>query len=181
LHTFLHFLSRIFISTLLLSTLFFSTLHPSHVCKNVHFPSQEEGGLATVRVFNRSAKPASLSRLGEETETETEGEGSSSGTTLYGNGGWAGWSGKYVNGSTFPFPRVPQEKEREKKSPLNPSSSTYQKRSSQFEIDWSQSSPIPRNHACEENVSFDSLQVIQGVDDGISTPLLLFNSSLIQI
>ncbi len=47
--------------------------------KNVHFPSQEEGGLATVRVFNRSAKPASLSRLGEETETETEGESSATG------------------------------------------------------------------------------------------------------
>ncbi|KAF8844239.1 hypothetical protein BDN67DRAFT_813442 [Paxillus ammoniavirescens] len=41
--------------------------------KNVHFPEQD-GGLATVRVFNRSARPAALSNPasnnGEETETE---------------------------------------------------------------------------------------------------------------
>ncbi|KIJ13865.1 carbohydrate-binding module family 21 protein [Paxillus involutus ATCC 200175] len=41
--------------------------------KNVHFPDQE-GGLATVRLFNRSARPAALSNPasnnGEETETE---------------------------------------------------------------------------------------------------------------
>ncbi|KAF9225197.1 hypothetical protein BS17DRAFT_583882 [Gyrodon lividus] len=41
--------------------------------KNVHFPDQE-GGLATVRIFNRSARPAALSNPpnnnGDETETE---------------------------------------------------------------------------------------------------------------
>lgn len=124
---------------------------PNHVPKNVHFPSQEEGGLATIRVFNRSARPASLSRLGEDTETETEGEASSTG--LYGNGGWPGWSGKYVGGSTFPFPRVA-----EKKSPLN--SSSTQKRI-QYSVDWSVSSVIPRKNVDRrnENVFFDTLQV----------------------
>ncbi|KAL6307751.1 putative phosphatase regulatory subunit-domain-containing protein [Sparassis latifolia] len=44
--------------------------------KNVHFAENDEG-LATVRVFSRSGKPASLSvPPGEETETETEAESS---------------------------------------------------------------------------------------------------------
>jgi len=45
--------------------------------KNVHFA--EDAGLESVRVFNRSGKPASLSKPpGEETETETEAEMSNS-------------------------------------------------------------------------------------------------------
>jgi hypothetical protein len=109
-----------------------------------------------------------LSRLGEETETETEGEGSSS-NALYGSGGWAGWSGKYVGGSTFPFPRVPSN-ENDNKSPLNPS----KQKGIQYQIDWSHSSPIPRKNADQgtENVFFDSLQVVEGVDNG--NPFLLF-------
>ena len=74
--------------------------------KNVHFPSSEEGGLATVRVFNRSARPASLSlpagaRLGEETETETEGTG----TEGEGWGGVMRWRG-FGTGKGHFFPRV---------------------------------------------------------------------------
>ena len=43
--------------------------------KNVHFP---EGDLVSVRVFNRSARPASLSKpVGDDTETETETDNSS--------------------------------------------------------------------------------------------------------
>ena len=55
--------------------------------KNVHFA--EKDGLATVRVFNRSAKPASLSHptAGDDTETETDSEFSSR--------------------TSFPFPRFP--------------------------------------------------------------------------
>ena len=137
-----------------------------HVHKNVHFPSQEEGGLATIRVFNRSARPASLSRLGEETETDTDGEASGTGS-LYGNGGWPGWGGKYVGGSTFPFPRVPAANAAEKKSPLNPSK---QKRI-QYNIDWSVSSVIPRKNVDRriENVFFESLQIVHG-DDGMRFP-----------
>ncbi|KAH9932136.1 uncharacterized protein BXZ73DRAFT_90052 [Epithele typhae] len=46
--------------------------------KNVHFAEKDEG-LETVRVYNRTGKPASLSKPpGEETETETELENSSS-------------------------------------------------------------------------------------------------------
>lgn len=116
----------------------------------MHFPSQEEGGLATIRVFNRSARPASLSRLGEETETDTEGESSST-----------GWCGKYVGGSTFPFPRVPPT------SPLNSSNQKY-------EIDWSQSSRIPRNHVLE-NVFLDSLQVVDGDETVLQGTLLIRN------
>ncbi|KAK0463321.1 putative phosphatase regulatory subunit-domain-containing protein [Armillaria novae-zelandiae] len=52
--------------------------HESHCHKNVHFPTHQ---LETVRVFNRSAKPASLLRTipasDAETETETEVEASS--------------------------------------------------------------------------------------------------------
>ncbi|KAK0466002.1 putative phosphatase regulatory subunit-domain-containing protein [Desarmillaria tabescens] len=51
--------------------------HEHHCHKNVHFPTHQ---LETVRVFNRSAKPASLLRTipasDAETETETEVEGS---------------------------------------------------------------------------------------------------------
>ena len=144
-----------------------SSLH-HHVHKNVHFPSQEEGGLATIRVFNRSARPASLSRLGEETETDTDGE--ASGTGLYGNGGWPGWSGKYVGGSTFPFPRFTTANA-EKKSPLNPA----KQKGIQYNIDWSVSSVIPRKNVDRrnENVFFESLQVVHG-DHGMRFPFFLF-------
>jgi hypothetical protein len=62
-----------------------ANLHP----KNVHFA--EKDGLATVRVFNRSGRPASLSRppSADDTETETETES----------------TGRYILG--FPFPRTP--------------------------------------------------------------------------
>ncbi|KAK0500997.1 putative phosphatase regulatory subunit-domain-containing protein [Armillaria luteobubalina] len=65
--------------------------HESHCHKNVHFPTHQ---LETVRVFNRSAKPASLLRTipasDAETETETEVEGSS----------------RHTEGPRFPFPLV---------------------------------------------------------------------------
>ncbi|KAI1790957.1 hypothetical protein LXA43DRAFT_457255 [Ganoderma leucocontextum] len=45
--------------------------------KNVHF-AEKDCGLESIRVFNRTGKPASLSKPpGEETETETEAESSS--------------------------------------------------------------------------------------------------------
>ncbi|KAK0209182.1 putative phosphatase regulatory subunit-domain-containing protein [Desarmillaria ectypa] len=65
--------------------------HEHHCHKNVHFPTHQ---LETVRVFNKSAKPASLLRpilaSDAETETETELEGSS----------------RYTEVSRFPFPLV---------------------------------------------------------------------------
>ncbi|KAH6911016.1 hypothetical protein BKA70DRAFT_1423771 [Coprinopsis sp. MPI-PUGE-AT-0042] len=58
--------------------------------KAVHFPSTEEGGLTTVRVFKRTAKPVNLllpgASGGEETETETDGEGYNSGPGANGAG-----------------------------------------------------------------------------------------------
>ncbi|KAF8195041.1 putative phosphatase regulatory subunit-domain-containing protein [Pholiota molesta] len=83
---------------------------PPH--KNVHFPSQEEGGLATVRVFSRSARPAALSRLGEETETETEGEGSAREFGREWGGFGLGWGVKMNNvrsAAGYPFPRLPAQ------------------------------------------------------------------------
>ena len=140
-----------------------------HVHKNVHvhFPSQEEGGLATIRVFSRTARPASLSQLGEETETDTDGDSSSTG--LYGNGGWPRGSGKYVDGSTFPFPRLPANAE--KKSPLNPS----KLKKIQYSIDWSASSVIPRENVNRGNeiIFFESLQVVDG-ENGMGSAFLLF-------
>ena len=58
--------------------------------KNVHFA--EKDGLATVRVFNRSARPAALLRpiSGDDTETETDSE----------------FSNRPTNG-VYPFPRIP--------------------------------------------------------------------------
>jgi Carbohydrate/starch-binding module (family 21) len=51
---------------------------------NVHFPERKKDGLESVRVFNLTAKPASLSEGGDITETETETE----------------------TDSRFPFPRL---------------------------------------------------------------------------
>ncbi|CDO74423.1 Carbohydrate-Binding Module Family 21 protein [Trametes cinnabarina] len=63
------------------------------IIKNVHF-ADKDSGLETVRVYNRSGKPASLSKPpGEETETETEAE------------------------SSFPFPLLPS-------SPVSPNTAT---------------------------------------------------------
>ena len=45
-----------------------------NVLKNVHF-AESDDGLESIRVYNRSGKPANISRpAGEETETETEAE-----------------------------------------------------------------------------------------------------------
>ncbi|KAH9486053.1 hypothetical protein JR316_0000117 [Psilocybe cubensis] len=91
----------------------------SHTPKNVHFPSQDTD-IATVKIFNRSARPASLSLTGREsgnesqTETETEGEGSGSGYGGFGVNRWGGWgsgwgrSGGGGAGGTsgYPFPKV---------------------------------------------------------------------------
>lgn len=56
-------------------------------------------------MFSRSARPASLSKLGEETETETEGEGYGSG----GNNSNNGKEGKTIRAGMwgYPFPRLP--------------------------------------------------------------------------
>ncbi|KAG7451912.1 uncharacterized protein BT62DRAFT_990301 [Guyanagaster necrorhizus] len=66
--------------------------HESHAPKNVHFPTHQ---LETVRLFSRSAKPASLLRAAPasdaETETETEVEVGSS---------------RYSDAPRFPFPLV---------------------------------------------------------------------------
>ena len=51
-----------------------STPATPNLLKNVHF-AESDDGLESVRVFNRSGKPANISRpAGEETETETEAE-----------------------------------------------------------------------------------------------------------
>ncbi|KAF9449712.1 carbohydrate-binding module family 21 protein [Macrolepiota fuliginosa MF-IS2] len=132
--------------------------HP--VPKNVHFPTNEEGGLATVRVFNRSAKPASLSRPpGDETETETEGEMST------------GSNSGFIRGSSavFPFPR----------SPLG----AQQDKSPKYEVNPSQSSAVPaQNPTPSANVYLESLSfnsalpgASQKVPPGLSGSLLVRN------
>lgn len=62
----------------------------------MHFPTSE---LATIKLFNRSAKPASVSRIGGEDDTETETEGELS----------VGSNSGFIRGSSavFPFPRSP--------------------------------------------------------------------------
>ena len=62
---------------------------PSHI-KNVHF-AEKDSGLETIRVYNRTGKPASLSKPpGEETETETETGRVRSGRDEQADGTWTG-------------------------------------------------------------------------------------------
>ncbi|KAJ7631686.1 hypothetical protein DFH06DRAFT_699814 [Mycena polygramma] len=84
--------------------------------KAVHFPAPD-AGLEDIRLFKRSARPASVSfPLDEETETETEGENSNSGTNVRWSGGvFAGGSNNSDRG--YPFPKVVR-------SPLNPMTRT---------------------------------------------------------
>jgi hypothetical protein len=128
-----------------------SSPHSDHR-KNVHFPTNE---LATIRVFNRSAKPASVSRIGggDDTETETEGElstGSNSG---------------FIRGSSavVPFPKSPLGRRR-------------------YEIDPDVSSPIPTIHQpSSANVFLESLTFTPSLHPspsstvGISGTLLVRN------
>ena len=102
----------------------------------MHFPSQEEGGLATVRLFKRSARPAALSKPeGEETETETEGEGSA-------GGNWRSYN------RTHPFPRS---------SPSPLAGGGAGGNSLKFEIDSTLSSPVPSPSPGSGNIHFESL------------------------
>ena len=101
--------------------------------KNVHFPSQN---LESVRVFNRSAKPASLLSA-SETETETEQEN--------------GWTlGGFVSGTVsrgFPFPRI--------SSPPPPTTTT----DTEYVLDLS-SNPVPKpNPDLYANVVLESLSL----------------------
>lgn len=54
-----------------------------------------------MRVYKRSAKPASLLRIGDETETETEGESSSAPN---GFGQSSPWGYRWYNGRAGPYP-----------------------------------------------------------------------------
>lgn len=121
--------------------------HPVH--KNVHFPADGEGGLATIRVFNRSAKPASLSRSGgDDTETETEGELSGSNSN----------SSTFIRGpsAVLPFPR----------SPLS-----QQSPATRHEIDPAVSSPIPAVDASSHaNVHLESLTYLSSLPGSSTTP-----------
>lgn len=137
-------------------------LPPVH--KNVHFPSNEDGGLATVRIFNRSGKPASLSRPnnGDDTETETEGELSTgSGSTGFIRGASA----------MFPFPRSPLSQDK----PLGATASAAALASSssvKYEVDPAQSSPIPAtNPPSYANVHLESLSYnVAGTPNGKIPP-----------
>jgi hypothetical protein len=146
-----------------------------HAPKNVHFPSSAEGGLTTVRMFNRSARPRSLSlgsrfAAGEETETETEGtegEGWSNGGpatgwgTLGGFGGW-GYTGGGGRAKAYPAPVVrggggAGEKDVDGLDEVN------------IQVDDEASSHIPRLGAQhgDANVYFESLGFVR---DGQSFP-----------
>ncbi|KAJ6479249.1 hypothetical protein C8R47DRAFT_611791 [Mycena vitilis] len=82
--------------------------------KAVHFPAPD-AGLEDIRLFKRSARPASVSfPLDEETETETEGEGGGGGNVRWSGGVFAAGGGSASDRERgYPFPRVVR-------SPLNP-------------------------------------------------------------
>ena len=137
--------------------------------KNVHFPSQEEGGLATVRVYKRSAKPASLLRKGDETETETEGESSSAPNGFNLPFVWGSRWNQTGNGRTsaYPFPKFGAAPAPKKPSPL----ADHDDRTNDLSvlaIDMKNSSPIPARGAdrAEGNVFFESLGFICDASTG---------------
>ena len=150
--------------------------------KNVHFPSQEEGGLATVRVYKRSAKPASLLRKGDETETETEGESSSAPNAFNLPFVWGSRWNHTANSRTsaFPFPKFGAGPVPKKHSPLADHDDRA-KAQTTFEIDMSNSSPIPARGAdrAEGNLFFESLGFTCDAGTGLffsPCPLLFFQN-----
>ena len=128
--------------------------------KNVHFPSQEEGGLTTVRVYKRSAKPASLLRKGDETETETEGESSSAPNGFNLPFVWGSRWNQTSNARApgYPFPKFGGSPVPKKPSPL----AEHDDGAERFEIDMKNSSPIPARGAerTADNVHFETLGFI---------------------
>jgi hypothetical protein len=135
-----------------------TSAHPPQ--KNVHFPSQEEGGLTTVRVYKRSAKPASLLRKGDETETETEGESSSAPNGFNLPFVWGSRWNQTSNARTpgYPFPKFGASPVPKKPSPLADRDDGT-KEDTRFEIDMKNSSPIPARGAerTEGNIFFETL------------------------
>ncbi|PPR06251.1 hypothetical protein CVT24_000923 [Panaeolus cyanescens] len=149
--------------------------------KVVHFPSSEEGGLATIKLFNRTGKPASLSRNVDETETETEGESSASGIGPMGafgmRGGWGSIGARQSRG--YPFPKVPS-------SPKSPLRETTYEFVTQYTVDATRSDVIPRLGAerGEGNVYIESLGFAteRGPDGTFiqKTPLTLLGTLLVR-
>jgi hypothetical protein len=88
--------------------------------KNVHF-AEKDGGLESVRVFSRSAKPVSITTGCEDTETETEPEPNHI----------VSHASRYND--AYPFPRIPSSL-----IPSFPSSSRLI-----FELDGSNTSSVP--------------------------------------
>lgn len=152
-----------------------SSLSPSQ--KNVRFPSQE-GGLATVRVYKRSAKPASLLRKGDETETETEGESCYAPNRLDLPFVWGSrWNhtGSSARTSAYPFPKFAPGP-----IPKNPRPSADRTVTSLFEIDVKNSSPIPARgpDRAKGNVFFESLGFIRDPGTGPCSRFALFSSEI---
>jgi len=130
--------------------------------KNVHFASQEQGGLATVRLYNRSAKPASLLRIGDETETETEGESSSAPTGFFASIWNTGRASAYpfpTSSAAGPVPKL--------------AAGTGAPQELIFEIDMKNSTPLPARGAerAEGNVYFESLGFLTDAGSGASSSL----------
>ena len=121
-----------------------------------------------MRVFNRSARPASLSLgarpAGEETETETEGTG----TEGEGWGGGMRWGGGWGSGKGHFFPRVGAAGGTglRRENSLN-SKAEVEKDSEDVLVDDEKSSYIPRvgAHLGDANVYLESLGF---VGDGLS-------------
>lgn len=125
--------------------------------KNVHFPSKETGELESIRVFSRSARPASLSRLagaGEDTETETENEAHYS-----------------IGRTSFPFPRFPSSPPREN-APSPPKIATE----IIYNIDSTASSLIPAD-ACTRyaNIYLESATLSSAPSPTLTGTLLVRN------
>ncbi|KAH8836135.1 putative phosphatase regulatory subunit-domain-containing protein [Flagelloscypha sp. PMI_526] len=139
-----------------------STMTPS-TPKNVHFADS----LASVRVFNRSARPASVSLpIGSDFETETDdGESSSNQAGYF---GWGSWSTPSSNNKT----RSSTPLRFGLKPTINPSTAMITEPAPYFQIDSAASSPIPLRSAewtPDRSIIVESLILAGGVnssDDG---------------
>ena len=126
-----------------------------------------------MRVYKRSAKPASLLRIGDETETETEGE-SSSAPNAFGQGS-SPWGNRWYNGRAAPYP-IPKFGGT-KSSPL----ADDPRDEVRFEIDMKNSSPVPARGAerAEGNIYFESLGFVCEAGTGLFFSPSLFHAFLL--
>lgn len=137
-----------------------------------------------MRVYKRSAKPASLLRKGDETETETEGESSSAPNSFNLPYVWGSRWNQTGNGRApaYPIPKFGGSLVLKKHSPLAVHHD-IPKEEGIFEIDMKNSSPIPARGAerAEGNIFFESLGLVsEPTAENLAKRLTLIGTILVR-